>query len=68
MEKACFQETGRQFYAWHKAKKIRLEYKISGGDVELELKRMVGLIDYVENKKAALKSTECDPVIKFIRQ
>lgn len=56
MENPSFQDIGRQFYAWHKDNKIRFEYKDTGKDAELELRRIVDLIDYMEKKKAALGS------------
>ena len=49
-----FYDFGKQFYEWHKDNKIQFEFKGHSRDVELEVERIAGLIDYVGKKKEAL--------------
>ncbi|MBF0486353.1 MAG: hypothetical protein HQL16_07570 [Candidatus Omnitrophica bacterium] len=54
MNKRYFQVLGRQFYQWYQDNKIRFEYGGHSKDLELEVERLTGLINYVEKKKKAL--------------
>lgn len=47
-------ELGRQFHAWHKDNRIQFEYGGRGRGLELEIERIMGLIDYVAQKKETL--------------
>ena len=50
----AYLEIGRQFYAWHKDSRVQFEYGNNSKDLELEVERIVGLIDYVLEKKEKL--------------
>ncbi|MBF0503597.1 MAG: hypothetical protein HQL14_00705 [Candidatus Omnitrophica bacterium] len=54
MDKRCYQALGRQFYLWHRGNRIKFQYAGHSKDLELEVERVMGLIDYVEKKKTAL--------------
>ncbi|MBF0479922.1 MAG: hypothetical protein HQL26_10610 [Candidatus Omnitrophica bacterium] len=54
MNNKFFNDLGKQFYGWYRDNKIRFEYGGKSKDLELEVERIAGLIDYVEKKKAAL--------------
>ncbi|MBF0123506.1 MAG: hypothetical protein HQL21_08925 [Candidatus Omnitrophica bacterium] len=54
MDKRFFRTLGKQFYDWYRDNKIRFEYAGHSKDLELEVERLTGLINYVEQKKKAL--------------
>ncbi len=54
MNKKFFQVLGKQFYEWHRDNKIKFEFKGHSRDLELEVDRLTGLIDYVAKKKRSL--------------
>ncbi|MBF0477926.1 MAG: hypothetical protein HQL26_00420 [Candidatus Omnitrophica bacterium] len=54
MNNKFFNDLGQQFYAWYRDHKIRFEYGGQSKDLELEVERITGLINYVEKKKASL--------------
>ncbi|MEI6437169.1 MAG: hypothetical protein WCO69_00290 [Candidatus Omnitrophota bacterium] len=54
MSNRSFLELGRQFYEWHRDGRVRLEYGGHSKDLELEVERLAGLIDYVEKKREAI--------------
>jgi len=54
MSNRSFLELGRQFYQWLRDGKIRLEYGGNSKDLELEVERLAGLIDYVEKKRGTI--------------
>ena len=54
MSNRSFLELGRQFYAWHRDGRIRFEFGGHSKDLELEVERLSGLIDYVEKKRESL--------------
>ncbi|MBF0571445.1 MAG: hypothetical protein HQL12_06185 [Candidatus Omnitrophica bacterium] len=54
MDKRCFQALGRQFYEWHRDHRIVFTYGGHSKDLELEVERLTGLIDYVKQKKEDL--------------
>ncbi|MBF0569709.1 MAG: hypothetical protein HQL18_02915 [Candidatus Omnitrophica bacterium] len=56
MDKRCFQTLGQRFYEWHRGGKIKFEYGGGSKDLELEVERLIGLINYVEDKKKTLAS------------
>ncbi|MBF0330872.1 MAG: hypothetical protein HQL17_02965 [Candidatus Omnitrophica bacterium] len=54
MNKSVFKALGQQFFKWHRTHHLKFEYAGHSKDLELEVKRLTGLIDYVEKKKAKL--------------
>ncbi|MBF0511511.1 MAG: hypothetical protein HQL13_04190 [Candidatus Omnitrophica bacterium] len=54
MDKGCYQILGRQFYEWHREGKLIFQYGGQSKDLELEVDRLIGLIDYVEKKHQGL--------------
>ncbi len=54
MDKRFFQDLGRQFYEWHRDGKVDFEYTGHSKDLELEVERLTGLVDYILKKKGAL--------------
>jgi len=54
MNNRFFHDLGKQFYEWHKNNKVWFEYGGHSKDLELEVERLAGLIDYVEKKKEDL--------------
>lgn len=54
MGNRSFLELGRQFYAWYRDGRVRLDYGGHSKDLELEVERLAGLIDYVQKKRLAL--------------
>ena len=56
MNKRFYKSLGRQFYEWHRDNKIKFDYTGHSKDLELEVERLAGLIDYVQKKKISLLS------------
>ena len=54
MDKNAFCDLGKHFYAWYKENLVQFEYSGNSVELESELERIVGLIDYTENKKNTL--------------
>lgn len=51
MDKCALADLGRQFYQWHKDNLIRFECGSQSREIESELERIVGLIDYLLREK-----------------
>lgn len=50
-----FADLGKLFYDWRKVDPIGLVYEREAEGCDMEIERLVELIDYVQNKKAAVK-------------
>lgn len=54
MNKNVYQDLGKLFYAGYKENLVQFEYPGNSVELESELERIVGLINYIENKKKTL--------------
>jgi hypothetical protein len=58
MKKHSFYEIGKQFYDWLRTGKLQFVYGDTGKDAELELARILELIEYTSGKKETLKKSK----------